>query len=112
MSDYIDRQAAIDAICEHGTNLERRGITVLSVANVKQIMVDLLENLPSAEVEPVKHGRWTPVTNGRGGFECSMCHSYAPSYQDGVEWLSRYCPNCGAKMEAAPTIIEAEEDEE
>lgn len=48
----------------------------------------------------VKHGRWIPVTNGRGGFECSICHSYAPSYQDGVEWLSLYCPNCGAKMDA------------
>lgn len=47
----------------------------------------------------VKHGRWVPVTNGRGGFECSICHSYAPSYQDGAEWLSLYCPNCGAKMD-------------
>lgn len=46
------------------------------------------------------HGRWVPVTNGRGGFECSICHNYAPSYQDGVEWLSLYCPNCGAKMDA------------
>lgn len=55
---------------------------------------------PITEDEPseVKHGRWVPVTNGRGGFECSICHSYAPSYQDGVEWLSLYCPNCGAKM--------------
>lgn len=98
MTDYIDRQAAIDAICKHGTELERRGITVLTVVNHKQVTVDLLENLPSAEVEPVKHGRWIPVTNGRGGFECSICYSYAPSYQDGVEWLSLYCPNCGAKM--------------
>lgn len=54
---------------------------------------------PTIEAEPVRKGRWVPVTNGRGGFECSICHSYAPSYQDGVEWLSLYCPNCGAKME-------------
>lgn len=53
MDDLISRQAAIDAICEHGTDLERRGITVLSVANHKQATVDLLENLPSAE----RHGR-------------------------------------------------------
>lgn len=55
---------------------------------------------PIPEDEPVKHGRWTPVTNVRGGFECSICHSYAPSYQNGVKWLSLYCPICGAKMDA------------
>ena len=48
----------------------------------------------------LKHGRWIPVTNGRGGFECSVCTNYAPSYRDGVEWHSRFCPTCGAKVEA------------
>ena len=46
-----------------------------------------------------KKGRWVPVTNGRGGNECSVCHSYAPSYKNGDEHLSAYCPNCGARME-------------
>jgi hypothetical protein len=46
-----------------------------------------------------KAGKWIPVTNGRGGMECSICHDYAPSYQNGTEYLSMYCPNCGAKME-------------
>lgn len=49
-------------------------------------------------IEPRKKGKWIPVTNGRGGFECDQCHNYAPSYQDGVEWLSGFCPNCGAEM--------------
>lgn len=48
-NDAISRQAAIDAICEHGTDLERRGITVLAVANYKQATVDLLESLTSAD---------------------------------------------------------------
>lgn len=91
MTDYIDRQAAIDATWEEPSYTDP--------LNILTEVRDRIEALPSAEVEPVKHGRWTPVTNGRGGFECSICHSYAPSYQDGVEWLSRYCPNCGAKME-------------
>lgn len=46
-----------------------------------------------------KKGKWIPVTNGRGGYECDKCHNYAPSYQDGVEWLSKFCPNCGSPME-------------
>lgn len=45
-------------------------------------------------------GRWVPVTNGRGGYKCDECGSYAPSYPDGVEWLANYCPMCGARMDA------------
>lgn len=45
-----------------------------------------------------KSGKWIKVTNGRGGHECNICHEYAPSYQDGDEYLTKYCPNCGAKM--------------
>ena len=45
-----------------------------------------------------KKGKWIPVTNGRGGHECSLCHSYAPSFQAGDEWLTDYCPCCGADM--------------
>ena len=44
-------------------------------------------------------GHWIEVTNGRGGHECNLCHEYAPSYQDGDEWLTKHCPNCGARME-------------
>lgn len=43
-------------------------------------------------------GEWIRVTNGRGGHECSKCHAYAPSYMSGDEYLSNYCPNCGARM--------------
>ena len=58
-----------------------------------------LEALPAADVQPVKHGKWIPVTNGRGGNECNQCHAYAPSYQNGSEYKTKYCPNCGAKMD-------------
>lgn len=39
--------------------------------------------------------RWIPVTNGRGGHECSRCREYAPCHQNGSEYLSTFCPNCG-----------------
>lgn len=60
--DTISRQVAIDAVTTHGTELERRGITVLSVSNHKQVTVDLLESLPSVDAvdrrvlaETIKH---------------------------------------------------------
>ena len=45
-----------------------------------------------------KIGKWMLVTNGRGGHECSECHAYAPSYQNGDEFISDFCPYCGADM--------------
>lgn len=57
-------------------------------------LLDMAIEALSAE----RTGEWVEVTNGRGGHECSECHSYAPSYASGDEHLSDYCPNCGAKM--------------
>ncbi len=62
----------------------------------KELAKDVLTLLKEQEA---KTGKWIPVTNGRGGMECSICHDYAPSYQNGTEYLSKYCPRCGAKME-------------
>lgn len=89
VGDTISRQAAIDAChnWDYGKNAYAYGYTVK----------ERLQKLPSAQPER-KKGKWIPVTNGRGGFECNKCHNYAPSYQDGVEWLSDFCPHCGANM--------------
>lgn len=87
-SDTIYRQAAIDEI---------KALYEWHEIVTEDRAIDHFKRLPSAQPEQ-KKGRWIPVTNGRGGFECDECHNYAPSFQDGVEWLSDYCPNCGADM--------------
>ena len=61
--------------------------------------LDIIDQQPTVDAEPVRHGRWIPVTNGRGGYECDQCRNYAPSYQTGKEHLSDYCPHCGARMD-------------
>ena len=85
--DLISRQVAIDAIM--GEYPE---------AHYPSWYADIIEKLPNAQPER-ETGYWIPVTNGRGGYECDKCHNYAPSYQNGEEFLSDFCPNCGAKME-------------
>lgn len=62
-----------------------------------QCLADI-EDFKPADVRPVVRGKWIPVTNGRGGSECNLCHAYAPSYQSGAEYNSPFCPNCGADM--------------
>lgn len=74
---------------------------VNDIPSMNQNMSELADRI---EAKPVQHGRWVPVTNGRGGHECDQCRNYAPSYQTGEEHLSDYCPNCGARMYEANEI--------
>ena len=94
--DTISRQAAIDEIDEWIKAFRENGHKE-SAADACLIQDGIIQ-LPSSQPER-KNGKWIPVTNGRGGFECNRCHCYAPSYQDGVEWLSAFCPSCGCRME-------------
>lgn len=60
---------------------------------------------PAADVAPVVHGRW--ITWEEAGndipsphrHECSVCHDAAQVLINGIELLSDYCPNCGARMD-------------
>ena len=108
MSDLISRQAAIDALdfeivhmtayCDGKNEGNPLAQYNKGLEDGKKAIEALPPAQPSAHQERMR-GRWVPVTNGRGGYECDQCHNYAPSYQDGVEWLSDFCPNCGALMD-------------
>lgn len=93
VNDTISRRAAIDALCEDYCGGRHGCKFYPECENLKPI-----QQLPSAQPER-KRGTWIPVTNGRGGHECSLCHTYAPSFQTGDEWLTDYCPTCGACMQ-------------
>jgi len=89
--DAVSRQAALDCV----------------TYDVEYTM-ECIKALPPVQPER-KKGRWILVTNGRGGHECNRCHEYAPSYQSGVEHLSKFCPNCGADMRDAERGTDEEE---
>ena len=68
---------------------------------VVEIFADHLraEILSDSTIEPErKKGKWIHVMNGRGGHCCNRCYGYAPSYMNGNEHLSDFCPNCGSDM--------------
>ena len=90
MTDYISREALFD---KSGWYNLVDGRSIHGVQDYE------IASIPAADVVEVKHGEWIPVTNGRGGSECNLCHAYAPSYQSGCEYNSHYCPSCGAKMD-------------
>ncbi len=60
----------------------------------------------SADVAPVVHGEWLSWKEADNFIpspdrhECSVCHDSAQVLVNGLELLSDYCPNCGARMDA------------
>ena len=55
----------------------------------------IVETAPTADVEPVRHGRWILVHEELS--ECSVC-GMIRNIRTQFAWA--YCPNCGAKMDA------------
>ena len=55
------------------------------------------DSFESADVAPVRHGRWLnckPYNPEFNGYECSECGAKYQGFSP-----DNYCPNCGAKMD-------------
>lgn len=95
MDDYISRQAAIDVLAT------MQGLCTSKTALVQNSKIwQQIKDLPSADVQPVRHGHWlrTGRTNAYGGFEveCSVCNDNVMITN--IEY-EHYCRNCGARMD-------------
>ena len=83
MSDYISRDAAIELL---HYNADERCSAVVSD----------FEEIPAADVEPVRRGRWGKKQGGFWEFAaCSLCGEKTPT----VGIIPNFCPHCGAKMD-------------
>lgn len=99
MSGYISRDAAIEAVreefgCEtcNGSNVG----TICTFCNVGEA-IRRIKNIPAADAEPVRHGRWGQKQGGFWEFAaCSLCGEKTPT----VGIMPNYCPSCGARMTA------------
>lgn len=61
-----------------------------------------IEDAPTIEAEPVRHGRWIEDSNDK--WRCSECgigDMYAYSWDNDVgrKLQDYFCPHCGAKMD-------------
>ena len=86
MKEYIERAAAMDAIL---------GLTIVdpAVAQYADAVCYHLQNLPAADVAPVRHGRWK--NGGNGLYDtCSVCGK-----EIYLAIPMSYCPECGALLD-------------
>ena len=63
---------------------------------------DLIENAPTIEAEPVRHGAWTKGYCKDEEMNCVFCSACGKSAYwdtDYGQQLFPYCPYCGAKMD-------------
>lgn len=62
----------------------------------------IIDDEPTIDAEPVRHGRWI-VEKGSGEYAvCSECGGKSGTQWDGVEpipLMTPFCPNCGARMD-------------
>lgn len=90
MAEYIDK------------NFLMESLNKLSAGQYELRTIKLLVALhPTADVVEVKHGKWFLLDDcSNAGVYCSVCRKkvYREKYAN-QKLLSKYCPNCGAKME-------------
>ncbi len=101
MAEYIEREALMKFPIRRD-HYDRKNGNEHFINGIESVL-DYAENLPSADVAPVRHGRWICIRKGYGEYECSVCHGEDSDCSDyyGTHVVTEqdFCPNCGAKMD-------------
>ena len=108
MAEYIDREALLKNFCgfdltkcvKYGNKTKEQIARSYGTLMMYEI-ADVIEDAPAADVAPVVHGEWILKHVGAGHYwECSSCHKNPCIY---VTENTKFCPNCGAKMDGNKT---------
>lgn len=83
MDEYIGRKALFRSIADD--------VAPFNVAMVFRH----IHNAPTADVAPVRHGKWTITEGMIENAVCSNCGRHFQSYYEEYH----YCPNCGCRMD-------------
>ena len=92
MAEYYEKEKVIEFIRSYRNSTD-----------VAFHMEEHVNEVPAADVVPVRHGRWMhkydALWSGGGKTKCSICnYGYADGAYHEVDEFS-FCPNCGAKMD-------------
>ena len=88
----IDAEPLHKALIDHIKRVEELGFSTTEA----RVLLFNVDNAPTIEAEPVKHGKWEKKGISIKGIEkefCSECKTWSYGRN------KAYCPNCGAKMD-------------
>lgn len=96
---FICKELAVELLrlkecmnCTHNMQLACKTCTVNECINA-------IKEIPAADVDKVKEGKWEEYDAMIGFYiVCSVCGAH---FRTDHEGMTKYCPNCGAKMEAS-----------
>lgn len=102
--EYISRDVALrqlNATCLATDCNNYKGVMCRACAYADAM--DIIEAIPAADVQPVKHGHWIEEVREVGGFfklyqtyiHCSEC---GKEHYSGTLPKPNFCDNCGADM--------------
>ena len=90
---YIERESAIKSLLNDCLG---------QVSYSREDAADCIFWLDTADVAPVRHGRWIEPSRlyyGAKQYECSLCYSDTFWNKHSITEKYPHCPNCGATME-------------
>ena len=105
MKEYIERELLLIGVdgCISVLYAEANGDPILEAAiKLVEATRDYIASLSTADVAPVRHGRWEP-----GNPICPVCGENKFKDLDAdvwADWQPKFCPNCGARMDKEDEI--------
>ena len=99
MTEYIEREALYEKSYWHG---EHPNVDNPFPDGVDAIDIKDVDAIPSADVAPVRHGRWIEPSRlyyGAKQYECSLCYSDIFWKKHSITEKYPHCPNCGCVMD-------------
>ena len=104
--EYIEREALINTCKKIIRERWNETTAPVSWSHAYADFIDDINNQPTADVAPVKHGEWKGYTHSKF---YGLDKDDNPIYRDGVLYYcsecrrrsiikTSYCPNCGADM--------------
>ena len=75
-------------------------IKTLGIGDMPIRLTYEINNAPTVEAVPVKHGKWLKAYGDHEAFGIRPFYRYCSCCNESTAFPYNYCPNCGARMDA------------
>lgn len=102
MTEYIERERLLINLAEECDKYNPKLLNGSHIHHGISLAANIIKSQPVADAEKIRHGKWNEVVGMappelHGLHFCSLCSEFALQKKH-KEYLSNYCPNCGAEM--------------